>query len=51
MNDRTVPFDPKQKCDTCDHLGAYDFYGDYVCEACLAWAQAQENTEEDFYDE
>lgn len=32
---RDVPFNQKASCDRCNAIGAYDFMGDYVCQACL----------------
>lgn len=32
---REIPFDKKEKCDTCGKLGAFDFMGDFICGDCL----------------
>jgi len=29
------PFDVKATCDTCGEVGAYDVYGDWICNKCL----------------
>ncbi len=31
---RDIPFDPDQQCDDCSAIGAYDFYGDFLCDDC-----------------
>lgn len=31
MSDRTVPFDPDERCDVCGAKGAHDFMGDLLC--------------------
>jgi hypothetical protein len=31
---RQVEFDPDAECDICGKVGAWDFYGDYICPAC-----------------
>lgn len=33
--DRGFPYDELTHCDTCNQLGAYDIYGDYICDDCL----------------
>ncbi len=35
MGDKEVPYREHEICDICGHYGAFDFYGDYVCEECL----------------
>ena len=35
MGSRIVPFDETVKCDICREYGAFDFYGDYICQDCL----------------
>jgi hypothetical protein len=36
MSDRDVPFEEFEVCDSCGHIGAFDFMGDYYCAECLA---------------
>lgn len=31
---RDFPFDKELVCQACNGVGAYDFYGDYLCEKC-----------------
>ena len=31
---REAPYDEEQVCDGCGRVGAYDFMGDYLCDAC-----------------
>jgi len=31
---RNVPFEPNAICDDCGKRGAFDFYGDFLCEDC-----------------
>lgn len=38
---RDVPFDHTAKCDVCGCIGAFDFYGDLICQACIDKAQAR----------
>lgn len=35
MGDRTYPYDAGSICRLCLQDGAYDVYGDYICEYCL----------------
>lgn len=42
MGERVVPFEPNEKCDVCGSLGAFDFYGDFLCEYCAQRAIAEE---------
>jgi len=46
MGDREFRIDPEAKCDLCGKKGAYDFYGDYVCEEC-ADKELKDNEGED----
>lgn len=32
--DRDIPYDENAYCDICEHKGAFDFMGDYLCEQC-----------------
>jgi len=32
---REVEFDENEKCDICKKQGAWDFMGDYICQACI----------------
>jgi hypothetical protein len=41
---REVPFDKDAKCDECGAVGAYDFMGDYACQACTDKNFADANT-------
>lgn len=34
MTDRSIPFDPSTPCDNCGTMGAFDFFGDYLCVKC-----------------
>ena len=36
MGSREVPFELDVECDYCGHVGAFDFMGDYACQACVA---------------
>ena len=33
--DREFPFDENAICDACGKKGAFDIYGDFLCELCL----------------
>lgn len=39
---RDVPFDVDEKCDICGEPGAYDFYGDFICQECLLLGTLEE---------
>lgn len=49
---RTIPYDADALCESCGDVGAYDFYGDYYCPACLSTAieERKEEMEEVKYD-
>lgn len=34
MGNREVPYEPNETCDICGCVGAYDFYGDFMCAKC-----------------
>ena len=35
MSDREVEFDSTIECDLCGAKGAFDFYGDFICQNCI----------------
>lgn len=36
MTDRTVPHDEDARCDNCGATGAFDMYGDMLCDECVS---------------
>lgn len=48
---RTIPFDTKENCDVCGIRGAYDFYGDFLCEKCCREDIEREPYEDELNDE
>jgi hypothetical protein len=42
MSDREFPFEPDSYCDSCGAKGAWDIYGDLLCEKCLEPAETEE---------
>lgn len=47
---REVVFDENEKCDICGELGAFDFYGDIICQKCID-KNKHDNTSEDVKDD
>jgi len=39
MGNREVPYEKYAECDSCGKLGAHDFMGDYLCDACLGYTE------------
>ena len=35
MGNREVHEEPDLQCDVCGEYGAYDFYGDAICQKCI----------------
>ena len=35
MGDREVYEEPDVQCDVCGEYGAFDFYGDAICQKCI----------------
>ena len=35
MGDREAEYNEDFICDVCGNKGAYDFYGDYICDGCI----------------
>ena len=43
---REAEYEADEICDICGEEGAFDFYGDYICEECLGG----DYDKEQFYD-
>jgi hypothetical protein len=41
---REVDFCIDKQCDICGEVGAWDFYGDYICPDC--WEKFKEDSDE-----
>lgn len=50
MGDKTVEWSRFYQCDKCKNYGAYDFYGDFICEDCIKIAK-KDLDYDDWYDE
>jgi hypothetical protein len=42
MGVREFPFEAEAKCDGCGAIGAWDIYGDLLCDKCIESAQSAE---------
>jgi len=40
MGNREVPYEKYAECNSCGKLGAHDFMGDYLCDACLGYTES-----------
>lgn len=48
---KEVPYKPEKICDGCGKAGAFDFYGDYLCETCCGLDDLDDIDEEDLKSE